>query len=459
MTEVSMEDVPRKAKEHFEKGFAALERSNNEYAMDMFMLALDLCPQFLRARKFLRATQVKLLREKKVGAFSRSLAPLKGAGTMMKVQSLMKKDPLKALRATEDLLAIDPLNLSFITAHCQAAEAAGMPEVAVLTLELARENGARDVKALRSLAKFYQKTGQMHDAREVYEEIARMIPKDPQAIKDLKDATALDTMQRGRWEEEGDFRTKIKDEKEAIRLEQEAKSVKSTKDVSQLIEESLRKIEAEPENLNYRRTLADLLARDNRFEEAIDVLKDTNEMAGGADPQIARQLSAMTLRKLDAEAAELEEAGDEAGAEAKRQEKADFMFADAKDRVERYPNDLMFKYDLGVLYYERGEYNEAIQLFQLAQKNPQRRIRALYYLALCFKSKGQFDIAGEQLAKASSELMIMDDTKKDILYELGVIHEASGKLEEARNFYKQIYSVDISYRDVAQKIDSSYKAS
>ena len=51
MAEVELEQAPRKARDHFDKGFAALERGNFDYAMDMFGLALELCPQLTRARR------------------------------------------------------------------------------------------------------------------------------------------------------------------------------------------------------------------------------------------------------------------------------------------------------------------------------------------------------------------------------------------------------------------------
>ena len=128
-----------------------------------------------------------------------------------------------------------------------------------------------------------------------------------------------------------------------------------------------------------------------------------------------------------------------------------------KPGVKRYPNDLQFHYELGVLLYERGSLNEAIQEFQVSQRNPQRRIRSLYYMAMCFKQKQQYDIAMEQLQKAAAELFIMDETKKDICYEMAQISELMGETEKAVGFYKDIYSVDIAYKDVSEKIEKAYK--
>lgn len=456
MAEIEMEKAPRKAREHFDKGFASMERGNLDYAMDMFTLALDVCPQLLKARKYLRAAQVKKYKNNPPNSFQKAMVQVKGAGKTMKAQSLVKKDPAAALKVTEELLAIDPFNPSFVSLNVQAATGSGLPEAAILTLEVAKEGNPTETKLLRQLAALYQEVDRLHDARILYEEIARLLPNDPQAIKQLKDATALDSMQRGRWGEEGDFRTKIKDSKEAILLEQQNKAVKSSKDSDALIEETLRKIEAEPKNINYRRALAELYLKSDQYDQAIDALKVAQEMTGGADPQIDRALSQAYIRKLDFEITQFEAAGDTEHAEAWKKEKTEFTLEDARDKVERYPNDLLFRFDLGVLLYERGEINEAIQQFQLAQRNPQKRIRSLYYLGLCFKQKGQNDIALEQLQKAVAELPVMDDTKKDLLYELGSLSELMGNKDKALAYFKEIYGVDISYRDVAVKMEAFY---
>lgn len=457
MAEVLLENAPRKAREHFEKGLASFERGNVDYAMDMFLLALELCPGLLKARKFLRAAAVTKARQQKSSALTRAFGTLGGSGTMLKVQSLIKKKPDQALRDAEDLLRKDPLNMTFLNLASEAAVAADMPEVAILNLELAREHHPKDAKALAWLGELYQNVDRMHDARLAYEELVRLKPNDAQAVKKLKDATALDTMQRGGWSEAGSYRDVMKDAKQATLLEQQSKAVKTASDVDNLIAETRAKMEREPQNVNYKRSLAELLAKSERFDEALAVLQDAQQATGGADPQIDRLISTIKIEQVDRDIAKFKEAGNQAAVEAKQAEKADFLFKDAEDRVRRYPNDLQFKYEYGVLLFDRGMLNEAIQQFQRAQQNPQRRIRSYYYLALCFKQKQQYDIAAEQLEKAASELHLLDDTKKDILYELGTIYEAMGQLDKAVEFYKEIYAVDIGYRDISAKIEKAYK--
>lgn len=182
MAEIDIENAPRKAREHFEKGFAAMERGNLDYAMDMFMLSLELCPALLKSRKYLRAAQVKKFRSSPPNSFQKAMIPVKAAGKTMKAQSQIKKDPTGALKTTEELLAMDPFNTQFVNLNVQAAQAAGFPEAAVLTLEAARESNATDVKFLRQLAALYQEVDRLHDARLVYEEVARIAPNDPLSI-------------------------------------------------------------------------------------------------------------------------------------------------------------------------------------------------------------------------------------------------------------------------------------
>ncbi len=456
MAELTLEEAPRKVKEMVDKGFAAMERGNLKYAIDILSDALELEPRLLKARLYLRVAQVKQFKQKKGGQITHAISMLSGMPTLMSGKSLLAKDPVKALKAGEKLLKTDPLNMTFITFFADAAIAADMPEVAIQTLEIAKEHYPKDIALLKRLGKLYLDNNATNKGRDCFETIVALKPNDPEAVKMFKDATALDTMQKGGWSGATSYRDVIKDTKEAQRLEQASKAVKTTQDVADLIQETQAKIEREPANVNYRRALADLHVRDNDFDKALEVLGEARKLTGGADPQIDRAISSVHVKRYEQEIEELTKAGDTAAAEAKKQEKSDFLFKDAEDRVARYPNDLQFRYDYGVLLYERGMLNEAIQQFQAAQRNPQRRTRSLYYLGMCFKQKKQNDIAIEQLEKAATELVTMDETKKDIYYELALIHEAAGNREKAAQYLKEIYSVDIGFRDVSQRIEQSY---
>ncbi len=457
MAEVKLDDVSRRLRDSFTKALSAYERDNLDYAISMLEVVLEQEPRLLEARKYLRAAEVKKFNAGGGGASKHATALLGNLPGVLGVQLSLKKKPDEALKKAEKLLKADPLQPKFVMLFAQAAVAAGLPEAAVQTLEVAREYDPENIELLRWLGQLYREIGQTHESRLCYEVVARLKPNDPLSVKNYKDSIALDTMKKGGWEEAKDHRDLIKDKKEAEELERAAKAVQSSSDLDQLITEFQQRVQREPENINYRRVLAEHCARAKRFDEALEVLREAQKIAGRADPQVDRAISNITIQKFETAIEAAQTAGDEASVAAQQQAKADFVFENAKDLVTRYPNDLQFKYDLGVLYYERSMIMEALEEFQLAQRNPQRRTRALYYLALCFKSKQQFDIALEQLEKAASELSLMDDTKKDIVYEMGLLHEAIGQNDKAVERFKEIYGTDIRYKDVAQRIEKAYK--
>ena len=77
-------------------------------------------------------------------------------------------------------------------------------------------------------------------------------------------------------------------------------------------------------------------------------------------------------------------------------------------------------------------------------------------LGRTFKAKSMFDLGLKQLSDAIADLHAMDNTKKEVLYEKGMIHEDMGDKSAALDCFKQIYEVDYGYRDVAQRVESSY---
>jgi len=51
----------------------------------------------------------------------------------------------------------------------------------------------------------------------------------------------------------------------------------------------------------------------------------------------------------------------------------------------------------------------------------------------------------------------MDAIKKEIVYNLGLAYERMGDKEKSLNCMKQIYEADYGYKDVATRVESSYK--
>ena len=108
------------------------------------------------------------------------------------------------------------------------------------------------------------------------------------------------------------------------------------------------------------------------------------------------------------------------------------------------------------LYFEDGETTKAIENLQLALRAPKVRVNALVLLGKAYLDKGFHDMAAEQLQTAKAEIPGMNEQKKDVLYQLGTAYEQQGDAEKAIAEFKALYGADISYRDVAAKIDAFY---
>lgn len=459
MAELTMENVPPKLRDLFNKGFVAMERGNLDYAINMFRACIDQEPRFLNARKFLRAAEIKLAKSKPEGAFGRMLGQTASLPVIAKAMVQIRSNkPMEAIVTIEDALRKNPLNMHLIKLLDQAAEAADMPEIAIQTLAMVREYLPDDAELVERLGSLYMKTDQHTLGRQCFETLCELRPNDSKAVKLLKDAMALDTMSK-EWSEAaagGDYRKIIKDEKEAEILEKESKAVRDKADVDALIAENIARVKREPQNINYRRALASLYLTNKMYDEAIKTLEEAQQVTAGRDPQLDNMLSQVRLQKYDNDIASLRKGGSEAEAQQLEARRAVFAFEDLNTRVMRYPNDLQLRYELGIVMHERKQVNEAIQQFQLAQRSPQLHTRSLYYLGMCFAAKRQYDMAVEQLVKAVAEMPGMDDQKKAALYELALAYEGVGEHAKAKDCFKQIYQADIGYRDVAARIEKGY---
>jgi tetratricopeptide (TPR) repeat protein len=164
------------------------------------------------------------------------------------------------------------------------------------------------------------------------------------------------------------------------------------------------------------------------------------------------------VQYYDSVIAEYRAAGDEETAIDIENQKNQFVFDDLQGRVARYPNDLHLRYELGVKCFEYEYYDDALQHLQLAQKSPKDRLWALYYLALCFMSKGQTDMAVMQLETARDQLPMMDELKKLVVYRLGLAAEEAGQLQKAYDYYKDVYSADVGFEDLSERMLAVSKA-
>ena len=132
------------------------------------------------------------------------------------------------------------------------------------------------------------------------------------------------------------------------------------------------------------------------------------------------------------------------------------LIDDARERLDRNPTDLQLRYELGEQLTNAGEYRDALPQLQRARQNPNARFKAMNLLGRCYRELGMLDLAAKQLEDAARETMVMDEIKKEIVYNLGLVYEQMGDVEKHIDAMKKIYEADYGYRDVAARVESSY---
>ena len=450
----------QQAQNFFNKGVAAFERGNFDIAIDLLMQCVTFSPGFSRARRVMRAAQIAKFKKEKKGKMAAQVQEFSAMLLRMKIAGLLKAGKTDAaLLECEKLLTMNPLQSQNVELAVETADAAGHPEAALFTVEAAYENNPDDMLLLRRVADYYMAVGDYAKARDAYVKLNAFLPNDQTIYKQLKDAEARLTMAAG-WEEtagkKDGYRDLIANKDQAKQLDIQAKAVVSGSDADELIAEARARIDKEPNNLNLYRALARLYTQNKRFDEAVEALESARKV-NAADPELDRAITAAKIAGYETRIEALKAAGDEAGAAEMETEMDQFVFDDLSSRVQRYPNDLKLRYELGLQYYKYDYFDDAIGQLQLAQRSPKERVESLYYLAKCFSKKGQRDMAIMQLETANEQLLIMDDLKKKIVFELGCLAEESGDIEKAFGYYKDVYGADIGFEDIGARMERIYK--
>ncbi len=465
MPEILISDLDSRLQKQVENARFAIDRGNLDYAIEICSGVLEAQPGCLPVRKLLRAAQMKRAKGKNK-FMTKTFGGISAAPFLMSGSSKVKKDPSKALDAAEKALTKDPSNGGAHKLLAQAAKAMELPETVAFAWECIRDHSPENISVLLSLGNAYVEANRGEDAVAVGEQILRLQPGNAEAQELLKTASVSQSLSRGGWEsEDSSYRDKLKDAKEAVALEQASKFVTGEDATKELIEQAIQKSEAEPKNLNHYRTIVDGYQQIKDFDKAIEWLDKARQTeAGAADATLAKQYAELQLKKLEGEIAakEAELAANPDNPEltaeiaSLKESFAKVRLEEMQALVERYPNDYNQRFEFGKMLYEADEMDKAISQFQHALRSPKVRLQALTYLGSCFKTKKQYDLAVEQLTQAKGEISGMSDAKKEITYQLAECYEGMGEREKAIAEYKQIYSADIGYRNVAQKIDEFY---
>ena len=452
-TEIGVADLPKSLGDLVLKADAAIEQNNLAYAVKLFLSVLKAEPGFVEGRRKLRASEMKLAGPpKKKGLF--------GGGGAGKLKGKAKKDPVGVIDDIERELEKDPYNAGLNELLHEVAFNLNMLDTAAFALETVRRATPDNTKLLHKLAQFYENRNMPEEAAGVYKDIVKADPTDTDAVKGEKDMTARASMARS---QDASGALVKKDDDEALALEKASRAAMTQDQMEEKRDQLVQQYNEDVNNFDVVKQLAALYEQMEDWAMAQQMFEWAHSLSAG-DAALKMTANNMKDRAGEEEVrsleARVEENPDDEEAQAALDEyqhtRAAAQVDERRRRVDQNPTDPQLRYDLGQALYHAGEYSEAIPHLQQATRNPHIRTRVLLLLGRTFDAKGMSDMAIKQLSDANAELTVMDKTKKEVLYELGIIHEKVESGDEALSCFKQIYEVDYGYRDVAHRVESSY---
>ena len=459
--EITEAELPAELKDHWKSAKASVERKNPGYAVKFLQAILKQEPGFLNARKLLRQAEINETGASpgsgKKGLFGTSGG---GGGTLARA---IKKDPVAALVAIEKELEKDPFNGAINDVLHDTCLKVNLLSTAAFALETAKKGNPENTKLSHKLANFYILRDMHAEAAIVYQDIVRQDQSDGAAIKGEKDCSAKASMQKNNLSESSSFRDIIKSD-EAAELEMASRSALTKDQLLEKVGILAAKYQEDPNNLNVVKDLAATYEQLEDWASAQQFFDWAHQVSGG-DVALRSKAEAMGDKSKALGIADLEAqaAADPDNADLQSQlveikaGRLDERLVECKQRVDQNPTDPKLRYELGYAFYDAGKHSEAIPHLQQATRNPHIRTKVLLLLGRTFYAKGMVDLAIKQLSDANAELIAMDSTKKEILFELGVIYHDADRKDEGLECFKQIYEIDYGYRDVAARVEGSYQ--
>src|SRR5579863_1386934 len=196
MPEKTLNDLPRDLRQLYTRGYDALQRENFDYAIEMFTTILAKEPQVFECRKSLRTAQ-----NGKSGArggfFKRAFSSASSSPMVAKGQMALRKNPLEAMQIAEEILNSDAQNSGAHKLLADAALAAEMPRVAVMSLEILVKNSPKDKELSYKLAEALALSGEKTRAERILTDLQKEHPGDNEIFQKLKDLSARKTLDEG----------------------------------------------------------------------------------------------------------------------------------------------------------------------------------------------------------------------------------------------------------------------
>jgi tetratricopeptide (TPR) repeat protein len=486
----------------YERANQVIATHNYDYGIRLLLSCCKLEPANLIYRQALRRTEKTKYNNNMRGSW---LAWLTTSGTRAKLKSAKRsRDYLKVLERAEQVLARNPWDIGVQMDMAEAADKLGLLDLAIWTLEQARQKNPRDVTLNRALARLYEKRGNYTQAIALWEMIRKAVPTDNEAQGKAKDLAASETIARGGYQDavrEGSSAThrlagsgsathgvanaSASPESSGYRVSATKDSSPTTtgggppappRDPAQVGSERIAgevaklraRLEADPTNPNIYLQLANVYRRAGQIDPARELLQTGLGPTGNnfelglelADLEIEPFRRNLTVAEEKLKNLTQDNQATPQGEEVRKQRLRLLREINSREmelfrkKAERYPTEMSHRFELGVRLLRAGQVDEAIRELQAARGDSRLLWKALMYLGYCFKTRNNWRLAKRNFEEAVQNLPPGDlATRKELLFQLAQGSAEAGELTEAVDVGHELANLDFGFRDIGRLLD------
>ena len=463
----------RIAQDSFTRAKEAIQNANLDYAITLLFTCCKLDPANFLYRQTLRKTQKDKYGNNLRGSrFSFVSVPRWKA----KVKSAKRgRDYLRVLEHGEQVLYRNPWDMGTQMDMAEAFDALGLNDLAVFTLDQARQKYPRDATLNRALARLFEKRGDYPKAIILWQLVKEVVPADGEAAHKAKDLAASATIQKGNYEEAaaGTKESPVLGRIEAKAVEKQDRGARET-------EPLLKRIEADPTEPSLYVQLATAHRKYGQDDRARAALQQGLGPTGNAFQiqlalmdldlvpiqkgleQVEGKLKKLKERARRIEADEdLEETEEPHSEEELRKRRSRLIkelnsreIAIYRMRADRYPNEVQHRLELGARLLKADLTEEAIAELQQAKRDEKIKWKAGLYLGIAFQKRNAWRLAQRNFEEALAALPPGEDSgRKDVLYHLALGSAENGDLPRALDLGHELANMDYGFKGIGKLID------
>lgn len=458
----------RIAQQSFTKAKDLISEGGFDYAIQLLLTCCRLDPANFYYRKQLREAQKgKYGNNLRGSRFAFLTTPRWKARLRVAKRN---RDYLKALEYGEQVLCRNPWDLGAQMDMAEAFDALGLSDLAVFTLDQARQKYPKDLTLNRALARQFEKRGDFQKAMILWQLVREASPSDVEAQHKAKDLAANATIQKGGYEE-----TAAGTKESPVIGRIESRAAEKADRLSREAGPLLTRIAADPTEPSLYLQLASLYRRGGQDDRARAVLQQGLGPTGNAF-QIQLELMELdlvpvrkNLEHAEARLRTLQSRPAEDGAPTDEElTEAELVALRAKlvkevsareielyrVRADRFPNELNHRIELGTRLLKTDRVDEAIAELQLARRDDRLKWRAALLLGMCFKKRNNWRLAQRNFEEGLAGVPDTEDAvKKELLFQLACGSAENGDLARAIDLGHELANLDFSFKNIGKLLD------